>query len=245
MPRLLWTTDLHWDRLDAKDRSEFEQWVRRQNADGLILSGDIGEASCVCDYLSHLHDCLGTPIYFVLGNHDFYHGSFEEVHASIRELTAVRAGLHWLSEREQISLGHGTALVGHEGWSDARYGDYDGSRQWPRDFIWIRDLAGLSAADRRTRLHALGDRAAEHLWRVLPPAAGAHREVICVTHVPPYREACVDEVGRVDEPSLPFYTCKAVGDVLSEVAEQFPDCQLTVLCGHTHNECAFSPRTNL
>ncbi len=120
MQRLLWTSDLHWDRLSTEDRLEFERWASGQNADGVILSGDIGEAPSVCDYLGRLHDCLGTPIYFVLGNHDYYHGSFEEVHASIRGLTASRSGLRWLSEQEPISLGHETALVGHEGWGDAR-----------------------------------------------------------------------------------------------------------------------------
>ncbi len=125
------------------------------------------------------------------------------------------------------------------------YGNYDDSRLWPRDFTRIRDLAALSDADRRARLHALGDRAANNLRRVLPQAAGAHREVICVTHVPPFREACVDAAGRESEPRLPFYTCKAVGDVLLEVAERFPGCQFTVLCGHTHEECTIRPCANL
>ncbi|MBW1848871.1 MAG: phosphoesterase, partial [Deltaproteobacteria bacterium] len=33
---------------------------------------------------------------------------------------------------------------------------------------------------------------------------------------------------------LPFFSCKAVGDVLSEVMQKHQDKRMTVLCGHTH-----------
>jgi hypothetical protein len=109
----------------------------------------------------------------------------------------------------------------------------------------IRDLAGLAAPERKARLNALGDRAAAHLRVALARAAAGHSRVYCVTHVPPFREACVDEVGRVSEPRLPFYTCKAVGDVILEAAGQHPGCQFTVLCGHTHDECDVRIRDNV
>jgi predicted MPP superfamily phosphohydrolase len=33
---------------------------------------------------------------------------------------------------------------------------------------------------------------------------------------------------------LPFFVCKAVGDVLLEAARSHPGYQILVLCGHTH-----------
>ena len=33
---------------------------------------------------------------------------------------------------------------------------------------------------------------------------------------------------------LPFFSCKAMGDVLLEMSEAHPNCQILVLCGHTH-----------
>jgi hypothetical protein len=33
---------------------------------------------------------------------------------------------------------------------------------------------------------------------------------------------------------MPAFTCKAMGDVILEVAEANPGCNMTVLCGHTH-----------
>jgi hypothetical protein len=245
LPTLIWTTDLHWDRLKPRDRAEFEQWVVEQQADALLLSGDIGEAPCVVEYLCHLLDVLGIPIYFVLGNHDFYHGSFDEVRSAIRALVRGRPGLHWLSESGPLPLGPSIAVVGYEGWGDARLGDYHGSRLWPRDFMWIRELTGLSKEDRLTKLNTLGDEAAANLQKVLIEALASWSHVYCVTHVPPFREACVDTIGRVAEEKLPFYTCKAVGDVLLAVMDQNPDRQLTVLCGHTHEEADCRIRNNL
>src|SRR5262245_5930914 len=236
MRRWLWTSDLHWDRLDPRDRTEFEQWVAGQQADALIFSGDLGEAPSVVDYLGHLHNVLGRPIYFVLGNHDFFRGSLEEVRAAVRAAVGRQPGLHWLSDSGPLPLGPDTAILGHDGWADARLGDYDGSRLWPRDFMWIRDLTGLSNADRLARLNRLGDEAAAHVRSALTQAVAAWSHVYCVTHVPPFREACVDAAGRIAEEKLPFYTCKAVGDVLVEVMARHPDRRLTVLCGHTHQE---------
>jgi hypothetical protein len=58
--------------------------------------------------------------------------------------------------------------------------------------------------------------------------------VLVPTHVPPFRESCWHE-GRVSNDAwLPFFTCKAVGDVLSEAMRRCPDREMTVLCGHTH-----------
>jgi hypothetical protein len=34
---------------------------------------------------------------------------------------------------------------------------------------------------------------------------------------------------------LPFFACKAVGDVLCQTMQSRPDCDLLVLCGHTHS----------
>jgi hypothetical protein len=55
-----------------------------------------------------------------------------------------------------------------------------------------------------------------------------------LTHVPPFREACWYE-GRIsDDNWLPYFTCKAMGDVLTRVMRERPQKRMTVLCGHTH-----------
>ena len=59
--------------------------------------------------------------------------------------------------------------------------------------------------------------------------------VIVLTHVPPFREACWHR-GRVsDDEWLPHFACRAVGEALVEAMAAHPECEMTVLCGHTHS----------
>ena len=76
-----------------------------------------------------------------------------------------------------MELTPNTALVGHDGWADARLGDLDGSEVILNDFLLIdelrcwRDTYTLDKPALRRELEALGDEAAAHLQNVLTSAA--------------------------------------------------------------------------
>ena len=133
-----------------------------------------------------------------------------------------------------------TALVGHDGWADGRLGDLDGSDVILNDFLLIdelkhwRDHYTLDKPALRQALEALGDEAAGYLKSVLAPAAEQYPKVIVATHIPPFREAAWYQGRPSADDYLPFFSCKAVGDVLLEAAQSHPKCQILVLCGHTH-----------
>jgi hypothetical protein len=44
---------------------------------------------------------------------------------------------------------------------------------------------------------------------------------------------------------LPYFACKAVGEVLLEITQDRPDCHVTVLCGHTHHAGIIKMSPNL
>jgi hypothetical protein len=44
---------------------------------------------------------------------------------------------------------------------------------------------------------------------------------------------------------MPHFTCHAAGQAILEVMRDFPDRQLTVLCGHTHGRGEFRPQDNI
>ena len=56
-----------------------------------------------------------------------------------------------------------------------------------------------------------------------------------LTHVPPFREACWHRGQISDDDWLPHFACRAVGEVLVEAMAAHPECEMTVLCGHTHS----------
>ena len=52
----------------------------------MLISGDIAESQNVTEYLEWIASRLAGPIYFVLGNHDFYNGSIAGVRQAVAEL---------------------------------------------------------------------------------------------------------------------------------------------------------------
>ena len=97
----------------------------------------------------------------------------------------------------------------------------------------------------RRKLNDLGDASALALRPDLEQALETSEKVIVLTHVPPFREACWHEGQISNDDWLPFFTCKAIGDMLSELALAHPQKQLHVLCGHTHGSGEVQIHPNL
>jgi 3',5'-cyclic AMP phosphodiesterase CpdA len=68
-----WLTDIHLDFLDTADLLRFARKVRATAPDAVLISGDIAQAPSVARHLRNLAREIARPIYFVLGNHDYYH----------------------------------------------------------------------------------------------------------------------------------------------------------------------------
>ena len=233
--RAVWLTDIHLDFLNESARAAFFETLVAHRPDGVFLTGDISVAPSLLAHLRAMADAIQTPIYFVLGNHDFYHGSITTVRAAVRECGRSHALLRYLPEAGVVPLTQSTALVGHDGWGDSRYGDYARSSVRLNDHVLIEELTGLTYPKLQERLKHLGNEAAGYLQEVLPKALDHYRRVIVLTHVPPFKEACWYR-GRVgNDEWLPFFACKAVGDVLRDLMEKRPEHQLNVYCGHTHH----------
>jgi len=245
MTQLAWLTDLHlnflkWERVD-----EFLDGLNRHPADAFLISGDLTEAPLLEATLHSIHERVGKPVYFVCGNHDYYRGSIAAVRESIPGWISGLPNLTWLTGAGVIELSPTLGLVGHDGWGDGGYGDYVNSNLILNDFIVIEELHLPLASDRRVVLKALGDEAAAHFRQTLPAALDAYPHVMVVTHVPPFAEASWDDGKLSDDDGLPFFACKAVGDVLLEMARRYPEREIIVLCGHTHSPCDIQILPNL
>jgi 3',5'-cyclic-AMP phosphodiesterase len=237
--RLAWATDVHLNFLSDKGRRQFLETIKEQ-ADAFVISGDISESNDIGAALRQMDVLLGKPVYFVLGNHDFYRGSVAGTRSTVSNTVSRSENLVYLSQSGVVELSPNTAIVGHDGWADARLGDFEGSDVILNDFLLIDELRlwsdarTLDKSSLRPALEALGDEAARYLANVLPAAAERYPNVLVVTHVPPFREAAWHEGQPSNDDFLPFFSCKAVGDVLLSVAKSHPASQLLVLCGHTH-----------
>ncbi len=243
--RLAWLTDIHLNFVQTPELDRLTSAILRESPDAVLISGDIGEAPNVAFYLQTLAKNLQRPIYFVLGNHDFYRGSFEAVTEIVRDACARTVDLHWLNDSGVVELTPTTALIGHDGWADGRMGDYEGSEIMMTDYALIQDFIGLDKAGRLGLLNRLGDGAAAHVRQVLPAALAHYEQVYLLTHVPPFEAGCVNEGEPSGEEFLPHFGCQALGDALVEIMQRHPQQRLTVLCGHTHQPVRVQMLDNL
>ncbi len=240
MTRLAWLTDIHLNFLNAAQRQAFLQEVAGQNPEALVITGDIAESHLLEAMLLEVAQALQRPIYFVLGNHDFYRSSVADTRRIATALSYRCEHLVHLPDRGAVPLGPNTALIGHEGWADARLGDFDASEVILNDYLLIDDLRhwhDLVTLDRETlgqHLRRLGDEAAACFRTVLPEALDRFQRVVVATHIPPFGEACRHDGRPANDHWLPHFSCAAVGEVLREHMQRRPDREMLVLCGHTH-----------
>lgn len=235
MMKLAWVTDIHLNFLRKEQIKEFCNELLKSNPQGLLITGDISEAPHLEKHLNLLAESFPLPIYFVLGNHDFYFGEISQVRQEVIKLTNSSKVLKWVPSLGTIKLTENTCLIGHDGWGDARFGNYQNSPVFLNDFLLISDLVMSDNHKLVKKLNELGDEAANYLREILPNALSIYDKLIFITHVPPFKEAAWHRGGTSNDDYLPYFSCKAVGEVLYKTMGEYPKKELLVLCGHTHS----------
>jgi predicted phosphohydrolase len=241
------------DFLQERQVIKFAEDIRRQSPQAVVITGDISVASGLVLHLSILERVLQVPINFVLGNHDYYGNYVDAVRQQMRELSNMSGFLKYLPTTPYVTLSAGTALVGHDGWYDALFGDAKNSRFVMLDWTKIGDFVDANAMQNgmpilsniipKSRELALVG--VQHVHDGIKAATRYHKNIIVATHYPPFEEAHMHE-GRIGDASAqPWYTSKMMGDMLRSAAQAFPDVNFTVLAGHTHGKFSGQIEKNL
>src|SRR3990167_11310741 len=238
--KIAWLTDIHLNFLKNDTRIKFYQSITKTDANAILITGDIAEANDVCEILSEFSAYTNMPIYFVLGNHDYYSGSINNVREKIITLCNKNTNLIWLGKPEVIALNNHTVLVGHDGWADARYGDFEHSTVNLNDSRLIAELFQaflLNKSALRNEMQKLADADAAILEETLTNAINpVIKKMVIATHVPPFPECCLHKGKQSDPDWLPYFASKAIGDVISNFSKKNPEINILVLCGHTHSK---------
>ena len=79
--KLICLSDLHLEFLGGAPARLFIQEIEAEKPDAVLVTGDISNARLLEYHLVLLAELLPCPVYFVLGNHDFYLGGFAQVDA--------------------------------------------------------------------------------------------------------------------------------------------------------------------
>ncbi|MFC3909149.1 metallophosphoesterase [Legionella dresdenensis] len=102
--KLAWLTDVHLNFLDADERKKFYQEIINTKCDGVLISGDIAEAPSIKNILTAFATLIKKPIYYILGNHDFYRGQIDAVRNEMTALTEYNEYLFWLPASKVMQL---------------------------------------------------------------------------------------------------------------------------------------------
>lgn len=238
--KLLWTSDIHLNFLT--NPVPFYAKINSIECDCIVISGDIGESDSIAKYVSDIEQATGRPVYFVLGNHDFYGSSIKETKRAVKHLK-------WLPKNDGIPLSETTILIGADCWGDCRNGDFENSHLTMSDWLHIEELnkaylKGMGSL--KKTLQKLADKDAKDIGKKAVKAIEkGFTNIIIVSHVPPFEGASMF-AGRKSTPSgLPFFSSKISGDILRPIAEQHPDVKFTWLCGHTHSKVCLNVGKNI
>jgi len=194
--KIAWMTDIHLNFIDLTTRQKFYQKIIDSECNSVLLSGDIAEAPSIKNILQELAIFIKKPIYFVLGNHDYYRSQVDEVRIEMTALTASNEYLFWLPASPPLQLDNNTLLVGQDGWADGRLGDYHNSRVVLNDSRMISDLFQEKLVGRSqllAKMQQLADYDASQLQEQLIQAAIQRpQRIIVLTHIPPFKKrACM------------------------------------------------------
>lgn len=238
--KLLWMTDLHLERVSERVRELFLEKLRMEPFDLALITGDISDALRLPVDLAALSDACGhRTLYFVLGNHDYYGGSFDRVDAQVAQICGQRDNLCHLGHGELIRLTDATALVGHGGWADARCGYGKRTKIRSFDSAKIADFSGLSREEIFDEMENRGRESGNYFRKILPYALTCYEKLYVATHVPPFRWGAFFD-GRLCGPlHLPHFTNQAAGAAINGIAQNFSGRCVTVLCGHTHSPVVY------
>lgn len=268
MSSFVWMSDLHLDfYADNVNRVVYEITKICEPSDvrGLLISGDITTSRNLITHLAMIERALQKPIYFVLGNHDFYDSSYEDVNKQMVELSSMSNFLKYLPTTPYVQINNNTVIVGANGWYDGIHGrpsldvimmDWIRMKDYQELFIGSpQNWEGSARAKPCTAKHLalildksreLSLNSAQQVTRGIKSAKrNSMKNVIVITHIPPFPQVCFYK----GLPSLPtfvaWYSSKLMGDVLTQAAEQLQDMTFTVLCGHTHERRSVEIKKNL
>jgi len=253
---IAWITDPHLNFLPLGGAASFALGVREDypGLTDVVITGDIGEFHNFVELTNEFADAVEVPVWFVFGNHDCYGGSIDKARIKAR---SMRGNARWLVEEKLVEITKDTALVGHDGWYDARNGEPTRSNVVMNDFIQIRefivssvftDMYGskISMGEASHTAQGIADTFAKEARPLLENAVEkGYKHILFATHVPPYALSTWHEGKISDKNWLPWMSSRVMGELIDSVARKNPDVQFTVLCGHTHSSGVYKPHKNV
>ncbi len=242
-------SDLHLDHLNDEELSEFIERVKKECDDPdavLLLTGDISQQRVLWEHLDKVAQASRGRMLYVLGNHDFWGGSFASANAALRPHSLEGGHAVFMDMVDRVQLEDDLCVVGDSGWYDGRNGLQGNPQFIMNDWYFISEYRGNQSKTERQMSAMIADARAATLEKKLRAACEAgNNRVVVLTHVPPWVEACRHLGAPSDTYALPWFSSRVIADVIDQVAKEYFHVKFEVLCGHTHDRFQYRRDDNL
>ena len=240
MTRLAWLTDPHFDHCEQSEYliENISKKANDAQVDALILSGDISSSKKLVYHLSVLERTFQKPIYFVLGNHDYWGSDIETVRKTVLSTAGYSSYLKFLTRSSYVALSKSTCVLGHDGWYDAYLGNAMSSQMglndWDRIYDFIKTFGRQTREETIKVSRELASQSLSHIKECIKAAAKYHNNIVIVTHVPPFIEACRYGAEPTQFDALPWFCNAQLGNLLRVAGDSYKNINFTIFAGHTH-----------
>lgn len=230
-----WTTDTHLNfNINTGFRRKFFQSIKNCKTP-IIITGDIGDGRSLEHNLNTLAESTDSTIYFITGNHDYYHSSFKRTQEIIDHCVLENPNLVYLPKSWVVGLSSDTCIIGPEGWYDGKIvPDLVFTPFVLNDFSHIKDLSNRSKGDTILEFQKRANDGLEQLKKMLNDAVKSYEKIIILSHPAPF--------GRMTQFSeiQPFYVWYDAGCYVADFVREHPKHKFLWLSGHTHNYAEFN-----
>jgi len=215
------------------------------NVDAIVINGNIAQPKEFSERISWF-DYSNKPLYFVLGPHDYSGQLVQTVREKMSTQYGKNKNCNWLTVTEPVKLSKTTALIGVDGWGDIRIGKKFHTKLLMTEHCRIDDLRqSTNKRDILWKLRSLAEADAKLAKKKLTSALKRFKNVIFMSHIAPYANALLKDEQLPNEHLLPYYVSKCLGDVITDVAKQYTDNNITVLCSPTANNVVYKELDNV
>jgi len=244
--KYLWFTDTHLNRVNLIKKMLFIRHILKENPKAVFLTGDISTGMFLYYDLYLLATFVKCPIYFVLGNHDYWNSSIDKTHEKIKELCKKFPHLIWLSQSNAIALNDEAVIIGDEGWFDGWNGNTDYLKLTLDQYL-IEDFRKYKSIDEKLVCwREMATKSSFNIEHKLCKALDdGYKTIYIVTHFPPWIEATRDRGTVLEQFWLPYNTNVSMGKTIERVMSKYTKSKVIVLCGHIHADTIIHVSSNI
>jgi predicted phosphohydrolase len=249
--KILHLTDLHLSSTDEISRKILYDNIKQLKPLIIFITGDISNSvtmkQCLQDLIMNID--IETSVFYVLGNHDYYYSSVDDV---INDLTLQYHKNYFFTELlvckpmwvKEIFI-HNNLIIGVNNFPDGRCGDLEKSKISINDYAYIKDYV---VDDYKEVMKRLGKISADQLdSRLNDYDLYLYDNIIILMHTPPFRGAALHN-GMMTmggyEPHMVNISCGEVLEYHASKSEN-KNTNFVVLCGHTHTQSVYEHLQNL